>query len=148
MSIMIYQECDESILGCILSIIISAVSILIMLFSLYCSLQIYLILRKIVFEIVPLSTSFLESLSILILTFFDMNFRFLLIGLYIQTITFALICQSFIVLYFRIKNELTYLTKQKVVRGIFFVILFNLLIGIIMIMIMMMIIIIYIYIKY
>lgn len=118
MTLKIVHECQEGALGCIFQIVLSLTAIGIIGLSAWCLKKVYDIEKRFVFEIVPLTTSLVEALVYFIVSFFYLNFVLLLVGQYVQSLTFAIVTQSFAELYFRMQGPAKRSTLRVVRTGI------------------------------
>ena len=121
----IQYTCKSLSAQCAFSIIACIYSLLIILSALNCMYQIYKFLNKFSFEIIPLTTTFLQSLLQFILSLFLSDIRILLSCIYVQSITFSIIAMSLSILYYRItiNQEQENKKTQKIIKIIFYLFL-------------------------
>lgn len=128
----IVHDCTTSNINCALSIITSAYTLSIIIFSLLCIINVFKFFKRYAFEMIPLSTALLQSIIQFIMNFFLEDIRLLLTSLYIQVITFSFVSLSFSLLYFRTnQNDKNKVFIIKTVQSIFA--LFMLLVVILMV---------------
>jgi hypothetical protein len=82
MPIKIVDECVDSWLGCIMQVVLSVITLAVIAISVVCLKKVYDIEKRLVFEIMPLSTSLVQAILYFIMTFFYLNFLLMMIAEY------------------------------------------------------------------
>lgn len=115
MTLAIVQQCTKTqICSCILDNCLALYALISALVLLYCMRQIYLQMQRLSFEQIPLLSSLINCLFQLFLTFFSASLILLLTNYYLQAVTFTIIGQSLIELYYRVAVRRTDKLKKLI----------------------------------